>query len=206
MHNNILTNEQRKLLPLIKAFSKDYYLVGGTAIALHIGHRRSIDFDLFTEDDIRRRSIRNRIAKDGFALESVLYEAFDQLHVIVNSVKITFFNFPYEVVHPIDFEGIIRVPVLLDLAALKTYALGGRAKWKDYVDLYFVLKNYHDLKNILSRAAEIFGNSFNSKLFREQLCYFDDIDYSEQVEYAGKEIEENKIKEFLSDIATMPFE
>ncbi|MBA3016814.1 MAG: nucleotidyl transferase AbiEii/AbiGii toxin family protein [Proteobacteria bacterium] len=206
MHNNILTDKQRKLLPLIKAFSKDYYLVGGTAIALHIGHRRSIDFDLFTGDDIKRRSIRNQIEKDGFAIESVLYEAFDQLHVIVNSVKITFFNFPYEVVHPIDFEGIIRIPALLDLAAMKTYALGGRAKWKDYVDLYFVLKDYHDLKKISSRAAEIFGNSFNAKLFREQLCYFDDIDYSEKVDYVGEEIEENKIKEFLSDIATMRFE
>ena len=206
MHNNILTDEQRKLLPLIKTFSKDYYLVGGTAIALHIGHRRSIDFDLFTGNDIKRRSIRNRIEKDGFAIESVLYEAFDQLHVIVNSVKITFFNFPYEVVHPIDFEGIIRIPALLDLAAMKTYALGGRAKWKDYVDLYFVLKDYYNLKKISSRAAEIFGNSFNGKLFREQLCYFDDIDYSEKVEYVGEEIEEIKIKEFLSDIATMPFE
>ncbi len=206
MHNNILTDEQRKLLPLIKAFSKDYYLVGGTAIALHIGHRRSIDFDLFTGIDIKRRSIRNRIEKDGFAIESVLYEAFDQLHVIVNSIKITFFNFPYEVVHPIDFEGIIRIPALLDLAAMKTYALGGRAKWKDYVDLYFVLKDYHNFKKISSRATEIFGNSFNGKLFREQLCYFDDIDYSEKVEYVGEEIEEIKIKGFLSDIATMPFE
>ena len=81
MHNNILTDEQTKLLPLIKNFSKDYYLVGGTAIALHIGHRRSIDFDLFTENDIKRRSIRNRIEKNGFSIESVLYEAFDQLHV-----------------------------------------------------------------------------------------------------------------------------
>jgi len=46
MHSEILTNEQSELLPLIKLFSKDYHLVGGTAIALHIGHRRSIDFDL----------------------------------------------------------------------------------------------------------------------------------------------------------------
>ena len=206
MHNNILTGEQRKLLPLIKNFSKDYYLVGGTAIALHIGHRRSIDFDLFTGNDIKRRSIRNRIEKDGFAIESVLYEAFDQLHIIVNSVKITFFNFPYEVVHPIDYEGIIRIPALLDLAAMKTYALGGRAKWKDYVDLYFVLKGYHDLRKISSKAAKIFGNSFNAKLFREQLCYFDDIDYSEKVEYVGEEIDDETIKIFLTDIATQRFE
>jgi hypothetical protein len=206
MHNNILTDEQRKLLPLIKTFSKDYYLVGGTAIALHIGHRRSIDFDLFTGNDIKRRSIRNRIEKDGFAIESVLYEAFDQLHVIVNSVKITFFSFPYEVVHPIDFEGTIRIPALLDLAAMNTYALGGRAKWKDYVDLYFILKGYHDLRKISSKAAEIFGNSFNSKLLREQLCYFDDIDYSEKVEYVGEEVDDETIKFFLTDIATKRFE
>jgi len=206
MHSEILADKQRKLIPLIKAFSKDYYLVGGTAIALHIGHRRSIDFDLFTTHDIKRRSIRNRIEKEGFAVESVLYEAFDQLHVIVNSVKITFFNFPYEVVHPIDFEGIIRIPALLDLAAMKTYALGGRAKWKDYVDLYFVLKDYHNLREISSRAAEIFRNSFNAKLFREQLCYFDDIDYSEKVKYVYEEIDDEKIKIFLTDIATTRFE
>ena len=72
MHNNIFTDEQRKLLPLIKTFSKEYYLVGDTAIALHIGHRRSIDFDLFTGNDIKRRSIRNRIEKDGFATLSSL--------------------------------------------------------------------------------------------------------------------------------------
>jgi hypothetical protein len=49
MFDNILTTNQKKLLPLIKKFSLDFYLVGGTAIALHLGHRRSIDFDLFTE-------------------------------------------------------------------------------------------------------------------------------------------------------------
>ena len=48
MHKEILTLEQLELTPLLKKFSKDFYLVGGTAIAFHIGHRRSIDFDLFT--------------------------------------------------------------------------------------------------------------------------------------------------------------
>ncbi len=206
MHSEILADKQRKLLPLIKAFSKGFYMVGGTATALHIGHRRSIDFDLFTTHDIKRRSIRNRIEKEGFAVESVLYEAFDQLHVIVNSVKITFFSFPYDVVHPVDFEGIIPIPTLLDLAAMKTYALGGRAKWKDYVDLYCILKDYHDLKEISSRATENFSGNFNEKLFREQLCYFDDIDYSEKVEYVGEEIDDETIKIFLTDIATTRFE
>ncbi len=46
---------------------------------------------------------------------------------------------------------------LLDLAAMKTYALGGRAKWKDYVDLYFILKAQYDLRELSARATKIFG-------------------------------------------------
>ncbi|CEG11193.1 conserved hypothetical protein [groundwater metagenome] len=58
MHREVLTKDQKDLLPLIKLFSKDYYLVGGTAIALIIGHRRSIDFDLFTDNKVKRKSIK----------------------------------------------------------------------------------------------------------------------------------------------------
>jgi len=202
MHSEILTKEQLELLPLIKVFSKSYYLVGGTAIALYIGHRRSIDFDLFTNQDIKRKSIGYWIEKSGYKVEKLLYEAFDQMHVIINSVKLTFFNFPSEILPATSFDKIINVPSLLDLAAMKTYALGGRAKWKDYVDLYFILKDHLDLKALSARAAEIFKVYFNEKLFREQLCFFDDIDYSEKIDYMGDEIPEEQIKEFLIDIAT----
>ena len=205
MHSEVLTEEQRKLLPLIRSFSNDYYLVGGTAIALYIGHRRSIDFDLFTNRDIKRKSIRNLIKNNGFSVDNLLYEAFDQMHIVVNSVKITFFNFPYKIVHPMDFDGIIKIPTLLDLGAMKTYALGGRAKWKDYVDLYFILKDHYSLKELSARADNIFGVYFNEKLFREQLCFFDDIDYSEKVAYIGDEINEEEIKKVLVDIATTQF-
>ncbi len=205
MRSEVLTEEQRKLLPLISAFSNDYYLVGGTAISLHIGHRRSIDFDLFTTQDIKRKNIRNLIERSGFAVSDILYEAFDQIHIVINSVKITFFKFPHKIVHPIDFDGIIKIPKLLDLAAMKTYALGGRAKWKDYVDLYFILKDHHDLKEISARAGEVFGAYFNEKLFREQLCFFEDIDYSDKVEYIDDDIDEVEIRKILVDIATTKF-
>ncbi|MBW1822556.1 MAG: hypothetical protein JRI92_12535 [Deltaproteobacteria bacterium] len=127
------------------------------------------------------------------------------MHIVINSVKITFFNFPYEIDHLIVFNGIIKIPTLLDLAAMKTYALGGRAKWKDYVDLYYILKDHHDLKELSVRATEIFGTYFNEKLFREQLCFFDDIDFSEKVDYMGKEIKEEEIRKVLVDIATTQF-
>ncbi len=80
--------------------------------------------------------------------------------------------------------------------------MGRRAKWRDYVDLYFILKDHHDLKEISARAGEIFGAYFNEKLFREQLCFFDDIDHSEKVEYVDDDIDEVKIRNFLVNIAT----
>jgi Nucleotidyl transferase AbiEii toxin, Type IV TA system len=61
MHRNILTAKQVKLLPLLREFFQDYYLVGGTAIALYLGHRHSIDFDLFTSGRIKKLSIKKVI-------------------------------------------------------------------------------------------------------------------------------------------------
>jgi hypothetical protein len=65
---------------------------------------------------------------------------------------------------------------------MKAYALGRRAKWKDYVDLFFILKQY-SVSDISKRATEIFDFMFSEKLFRSQLSYFQDIDYTEAVEY-----------------------
>ena len=62
MHKEILSPAQKKLLPLIKKFNKNFYLTGGTAIALHLGHRRSIDFDLFTRDGFNNSDLRKRLS------------------------------------------------------------------------------------------------------------------------------------------------
>ena len=53
MHTEILSKEQKEILPYLAQFKKSYYLVGGTAIALHIGHRESIDFNLFKNSTIK---------------------------------------------------------------------------------------------------------------------------------------------------------
>ena len=84
---------------------------------------------------------------------------------------------------------------------MKAYALGRRSKWKDYVDLYFILKFKHSINELISASDNIFSTSFNDKLFREQLCYFNDIDYSEEVEYIGLTPTDNEIKLFLESEA-----
>jgi hypothetical protein len=197
MHPDILSERQIALLPLIRQFSGDFYLAGGTAVALHIGHRRSLDFDLFTEEKIQRRSIQNKITSCGFQVEKLLYEAFDQMHMMVNGIKVTFFSYPFPVAREDRFQDVIQMPALPDLAAMKAFALGGRGKWKDYIDLYFLLKFHLNLGQIIRQAEKLFGGMFNAKLFCEQLSYFEDIDHSEEVEFLGERIPDQTIKNFL---------
>jgi hypothetical protein len=84
---------------------------------------------------------------------------------------------------------------------MKAYALGRPSKWKDYVDLYFILKFHLPLNDLLHRTKSIFSGHFNSKLFREQLCYFDDIDYSESIEYLGHGPSDEDVRDFLEKTA-----
>ena len=205
MHPEIFSTEQRELLPLVNKFSEEYYLVGGTAIALQIGHRMSVDFDLFSPDKIKRKKIKRIIDESGFMKDDIIYEADEQLHIPVNSVKMTFYCFPHPVEHAVWLEKTISMPGLLDLAAMKAYALGGRAKWRDYVDLYFLLKYHHTFLEINKRAYELFDNFFNPRLFREELSFFSDIDYDQPIQFIGSPISEEEIKNFLTDVATQPF-
>ena len=141
-HKEILNDKQTELLPLISEFKREYYLVGGTAIALYIGHRRSIDFDLFKFSTLNRKKNLDKITSHGYK-PIVSWNVTDQMNLIVNEVKLTFFQYPFQIKADNVFEGIIRIPDLLDLAAMKAYALGRRSKWKDYVDLFFLFRVYH---------------------------------------------------------------
>lgn len=201
MHTEIFTGGQVELLPYIKGFKRSFYLVGGTAVALHLGHRRSIDFDLFTSARLNKSRIKEKLMNCPYDQKPV-FEDFDQMHLLINNVKVTFFTYPYPVPHPVAINSIITMPELLSLSAMKAYALGRRAKWKDYVDLYFILRDHYSIQEICKEAGEIFGQQFSEKLFRQQLAFHKDIDYSEFVEYLIPPVPENVIKEFLIDKAT----
>jgi hypothetical protein len=230
MYKDILNNKQIRLLGLIRQFKNNFYLSGETAIALQIGHRRSIDFDLFTEESFDILKLVRVIKKAGYIVEATLEESPEELTIVVDSVKITFLEYPFRIEHPVDFDSIITMPDLLTLSSMKAYSLGKRSKprttplqtwlwgrtlwenrshsspslqtglsvvrgkWKDYVDLYFIVKDYFSIKDISRRAKELFGGGFNERLFREQLCYFEDIDFSETIDFADEPISDMRIK------------
>ena len=203
MHDEILNADQLKLLPLMAQFRREYYLVGGTAIALHIGHRRSVDFDLFKMSAINHKKNVDKIVAAGFAPQ-ITRRVAEQMNLLVNGVKLTFSQYPFPVVPEDGFGKVFRMPSLISLAAMKAYAMGRRSKWKDYVDLYFLLTKHFTLEEVSAKATELFGELFSEKLFRAQLSYFDDIDYTEQVDYLVQNPPtEKEIKSTLTDISLL---
>ncbi|MBW6500219.1 MAG: nucleotidyl transferase AbiEii/AbiGii toxin family protein [Bacteroidales bacterium] len=200
MHKEIFTENQLKLFPLVKAFKREFYLVGGTAIALYLGHRRSIDFDLFKSSSLHQKRIISKISASHFKYK-VTRRVTEQLNVTINDVSFTFFEYPYVIDAKNNFEDVMRLPSLIDLAAMKAYALGRRSKWKDYVDFYFLLKNNFTINQISDRAVEIYDQMFSQKLFRAQLSFFKDINYDEPVECLEEAPSRTEIQRFLIDRA-----
>jgi predicted nucleotidyltransferase component of viral defense system len=202
MHSEILSDNQKELLPLMAQFRREYYLVGGTAIALYLGHRRSIDFDLFKPSAINHKRNLDKIAASSFT-HAVTRRVSEQMNLVVNDVKVTFFQYPFPIDPTAKFENCFRLPPLLQLAAMKAYALGRRSKWKDYVDLYFLLLDHFTIADISAVATQIFGDLYSEKMFRSQLCYFDDVDYTEAVDWLIPDPPtEEQIKQALTEFAT----
>jgi len=202
MNENVLTKEQRSLAGKLFPEIKDFYLAGGTALALQIGHRRSIDFDLASRQPIEPFDLERHLISKGFQIQRTFTATGDEYSALIHETKITFFYFPFDVQHPLSWEKRkITLPSIKDLGAMKAYALGRRSKWKDYVDLYFILKFHLQLEDLLQRTKSIFLGHFNSKLFREQLCYFEDMDYSESIQYLEHAPSDEEVKDFLEKTA-----
>jgi hypothetical protein len=202
MHLEILNRKQIKMLPFLNRFKKDFYLAGGTAIALHLGHRQSIDFDLFSDNIINKNQILQKFKNNASKIQHILQDSPEEITFISQNIKFTFLHYPFPVKAPIMIEKSIYSPDLLTLAALKAYALSRRNKWKDYIDLYLIIKHHHSLKEIIKTAKKIFKTEFNEKIFRESLSYFKDIDYSEEVIFLPQyEVSSNEVKKHLKTVA-----
>lgn len=200
MHKEILREKQQKFLPVLSKFKRDFGLVGGTAIALQIGHRESIDFDLFSLHEFKNSYLRQIIKSNGFNISHVAQDERGEFSFTVEGIRLTFLYYPFPIKFNLEIENYIKSPDLLTLAAMKAYALSRRNKWKDYVDLYFIINSFYSVKQISVQAKKIFKEEFNERIFRESLVYFQDIDYSEKISFmpgykrADKEIKRALIK------------
>ena len=175
MHLDALTKDGKAIFPLLAQF-REFYLAGGTAVALQIGHRVSVDFDLFTPRKLPK-GLLPRVEKIfGRRAVRPLVNNAEQLTVSVRGVALTFLHYPFPVLRAYVRVGGQRMLGVPELAATKAYTIGRRGALKDYADIYYILfEKYAVLRDVIALAERKYGASFNPRLFLEQLAYLKDI-------------------------------
>jgi len=156
MHTETLTPKTKKVLQNLQKekWIKDYYLAGGTALALQYGHRQSIDLDFFIEKNINTTLLIKKISNIGkFKL---LQEAENTVEGILNGVKISFMTYPYALLKKkIVFPPNLYIASNLDIALMKLSAISSRNTKKDFIDLFcYLTKEKRDLPYLFSKMKK----------------------------------------------------
>ena len=169
---------------------KDFMLVGGTALALQIGHRISIDIDLFGTCEIDEILFLDKLNATGTT--QILKKSKNILICSVQGVKVDFVNYQYPLLDkPIELNNI-RMAGLKDIAAMKLNAIAGRGSKKDFIDVFYLLP-YFNLNEMLELYLQKYSDG-SEFLVRKSLTYFDDADL-EEMPYMFENISWDFIKE-----------
>lgn len=180
---------------------KGLLLVGGTSLALQIGHRISIDLDLFgTLEGTDKLEVDKTLSKLG-ALQTIHSTSNINIYTL-NNIKVDIVNYHYPWLKDSLEIDNIKLASIEDIAAMKLSAISGRGSKKDFIDLYFILKQFS-----LNYIIELYQQKFiDGSVFQvlRSLVYFDDADLEVMptmlIEVSWKEIKETitlKLNDYL---------
>lgn len=192
----LLDKNQKDCLKILANFSEYGILGGGTALMLQMGFRKSFDFDIFTPKPISKQFLYK--VKQYFKSINITVNTSDELSFISlpHQVKVSFIYYPYKSLYktiPTDYFSIFD---LRDIALDKAHTIGRRGVWRDYVDIFFILKSGFSLQEIISQSSKKFGDSFSEKLFLSQLVYSKDLG-NFTIEFLGEKPSQEKMEKFF---------
>lgn len=176
---NTITQDMRLVLrEFFKSeIAKKFYLAGGTALSLQMGHRRSIDLDFFSmTEDIP--SIRASLEKSLSTLKPELADSsWENLAYIAKNVRVGFYGYGYALINPLVEAGFSHLASIEDIALMKMDALLSRANRKDFYDLYFICQNV-PLRSLFDKAPQKFPSIRDFEVqAAKRLVYFRSADY-----------------------------
>lgn len=157
MFNEAINAQTKRVLEKISQseITSNFYLAGGTALAIQFGHRESIDLDWFSKNSFSNSQIKDVLSKLGkFELNS---EDEGTIHGTLDDVKVSFLNYPYENIFPLISFQNIKLADERDIASMKIDAMSSRGSKKDFIDLYFLLKKY-----FISELFDFFENKYKN--------------------------------------------
>ena len=185
---------QPKLLELLKKIMSStifngFNLVGGTSLALQIGHRFSVDIDMFGIAQIDEFEFVDELSNFGKVI--VIKKSKNVLILSVNGIKVDFVNYKYPLLEEITIVENIRLASDKDIAAMKLNAIAGRGSRKDFIDLHFLLQKY-SLKEMISFYNTKYADGSEFMVLKS-LTYFEDAE-SEEIPILFQKLDWNEIK------------
>jgi len=205
MYEKVINTKTKRVLESLDKIEiiKNFYLAGGTALALQLGHRKSIDLDLFSRKDFSTEELKTVLSQIGKL--KIYSEEKRTLNANLNGVKISFLGYKYRMLFPlVEYSRSLKLASIQDIACMKIDAVSNRGSKKDFIDLYFLLKKY-SLKEILSFFDKKYQEIEYSQLhILKSLIYFQDAEgdpmplmlKSADWDEVKKELRKN-VKEFI---------
>ncbi|NEN23527.1 nucleotidyl transferase AbiEii/AbiGii toxin family protein [Cryomorpha ignava] len=174
LHYTTIHPETLQLLKRLQEidYLSNFRLVGGTALALQIGHRLSVDLDLFAFSELEVAPILDQI--DSLGKIKIINHSPKVLNILIDDIKVDFVTYQYDFLRPVEVVDNIRLASIEDIAAMKLSAITSRGAKKDFIDLFFLLKTLS-----LAQMFEYYYSKFpdgSDFLVAKSLTYFNDAD------------------------------
>lgn len=186
VHFEVLIPTQKKLLKKLQFLGKNFYLAGGTSLALYLKHRTSLDFDFYTQKKFQRQEIYNLLRKNLDEEDIITTILQDNTFTgVISGVNTSFFYYQYPLLRSTHKTSDIYLASLEDIAAMKIIAIIQRPAKRDYIDLYYLLEIF-SLEKLFGLCRKKYPN-FNSYLALRAIIYFEDIE-KESLEKRGIKI------------------
>ncbi len=175
----VLSKKQTEILPCLSLLKKkNFYLAGGTALALQIKHRTSLDFDFYTLQKFDAVKVYHQFQEQKPKKILLDTMAEDTLLLELNNIGVSLFTYPYPLVKTLVKSNYFNLASLEDIAAMKIIAIIQRGIRRDFVDLYFLIKKI-GLEKILKFTGKKYAG-FNEYLALQALTYFGDAEVEEK--------------------------
>jgi len=173
-----------------------FNLVGGTALSLMMGYRKSIDIDLFTDRDFDSQHLSSHLSKNYLVQRMRTLK--NGIFCFINNIKVDLIAHQYPILNPLKTEDGIRMLSMEDISAMKLSAiLNSGRRLKDFVDIHFLLEKF-PLEKMTAAFVQKYPD-VNMQMAHNALLYHSDINIDEKVDFLGREI---SLKEIESRLKT----
>jgi len=174
-----------------------FYLSGGTALSLQIGHRESEALVFFSQKDFDPAKLQQQLETLGQLEKTEL--APSTLNTYINGVHLQFLHYPYQLLHLTSDWEKIRLSSVIDIACTKIQTIGARGSKKDFVDLYFLLKNYSLNELLTQTEAKYPKTDYNLIHILKSLTYFNDANV-QPMPRMHREVSWEEVKQTITQI------